>query len=48
MSPFDEGVMAAASGLEEADNPYTQGTAAHAQWEQGFRGFKDDEAGGEQ
>jgi hypothetical protein len=36
MSPFDEGVVAAETGMSKDDNPYPKGTAAHSDWDAGF------------
>lgn len=43
MSPFDEGVLAAETGMERDDNPYTSGTAAHSDWNAGYDAAKDAE-----
>jgi hypothetical protein len=44
-SPFDEGVLAAETGMSRDDNPYKRGTAAHSDWSAGFDSGKDaDEA----
>ena len=45
MSPFDEGVVAAETGMSKDDNPYQKGTAAHSDWDAGFASCKEaDEA----
>jgi hypothetical protein len=36
MSAFDEGVVAAETGMSKDDNPYTPGTASHSDWDAGF------------
>ncbi len=36
MSPFDEGVMAAETGMTREDNPYAKGSADHSDWNAGF------------
>ncbi|MBX7201390.1 MAG: hypothetical protein K1X51_18645 [Rhodospirillaceae bacterium] len=37
MNPFDEGVVAAETGMAREDNPYPKGTAAHSDWDAGFQ-----------
>ncbi len=36
MSPFDEGVVAAETGMSKDDNPYRPGTDAHSDWNAGY------------
>jgi hypothetical protein len=36
MSPFDEGVLAAETGMARDDNPYKPGTDAHSDWNAGY------------
>lgn len=36
MSPFDEGVLAAETGMAKDDNPYKPGTDAHSDWKAGY------------
>lgn len=35
ISPFDDGVAAAETGMSKEDNPYQQGTAAWSDWNAG-------------
>ncbi len=37
MNPFDEGVVAAETGMPREDNPYPRGTAAHSDWDAGYQ-----------
>ena len=37
MSPFDEGVAAAQTGMSKDDNPYEPGTGAHSDWNAGYK-----------
>jgi hypothetical protein len=37
MSPFDEGVVAAETGMSRDDNPYRPGTDAHSDWNAGYQ-----------
>ncbi|EHK54437.1 hypothetical protein [Allomesorhizobium alhagi] len=36
MSPFDQGVVAAETGMSKDDNPYQPGTSAHSDWNAGY------------
>jgi ribosome modulation factor len=36
MSPFEEGVMAAQTGMSKDDNPYQPGTPQHSDWKAGY------------
>ena len=36
MSPFDQGVAAAQTGMSKDDNPYQWGTAAYSDWNAGY------------
>lgn len=36
ISPFDEGVAAAETGMSREDNPYKPGTAACSDWNAGY------------
>jgi hypothetical protein len=36
MSPFDQGVMAAETGMSRDDNPYKPGTDAYSDWNAGY------------
>ena len=36
ISPFDEGVAAAETGMSKDDNPYSAGTPAHGDWNAGY------------
>ena len=36
MSPFEEGVMAAQTGMSKDDNPYQLGTSAYSDWNAGY------------
>ena len=36
VSPFDEGVMAAETGMSKDDNPYKPGTSAYSDWNAGY------------
>jgi hypothetical protein len=36
IGPYDEGVIAATSGMSEDDNPYAEGTDAHREWHTGY------------
>ena len=45
MSPFEEGVSAATTGMSKEDNPYPSGTPAHSDWAAGYSAGRDaDEA----
>lgn len=37
MNAFDDGVLAAETGMEEDDNPHPPGTPAHGDWLAGYR-----------
>jgi hypothetical protein len=37
MTPFDEGVAAARTGMSKDDNPYRPGTEAHSDWNAGYK-----------
>lgn len=39
--PFDQGVTAASDGLPAAANPYPEGTAARASWDEGYHSMID-------
>ena len=41
MSPFDEGKLAAETGLDRDQNPYKRGTAAYSDWIAGYTAAKD-------
>lgn len=44
-TPFEQGVMAAETGMSRDDNPYKRGTADHSDWNAGFDAAKEaDEA----
>jgi len=43
MPSFDEGVIAARTGLSLDDNPYKLGTEAHSDWQAGYLSSKDAE-----
>ncbi len=36
MSPFDQGVVAAETGMSKDDNPYQPGTGAYSDWNAGY------------
>jgi hypothetical protein len=36
MSAFDEGVVAAETGMRKDDNPYEKATQAHSDWDAGY------------
>ena len=36
MTPYNRGVAAARMGMEKDDNPHPRGTAAHAEWNDGY------------
>jgi hypothetical protein len=36
MSPFDQGVVAAETGMSKDDNPYQPGTSAYSDWNAGY------------
>jgi hypothetical protein len=36
MKPFDEGVVAAETGMSRDDNPHKPGTAARSDWNAGY------------
>jgi hypothetical protein len=36
MSPYDQGVVAAKTGMHKDNNPYKTGTDAHSDWNAGF------------
>jgi hypothetical protein len=45
MSPFEQGVMAAETGMSRDDNPYERGTLQHSDWNAGYdTGVDADEA----
>ena len=45
MSPFDEGLAAAQTGMRKDDNPYKPGTTEHSDWIAGYQSAVDvDEA----
>jgi hypothetical protein len=39
--PFDQGVTAASDGLPASANPYPEGTAARASWDEGYHSLID-------
>ena len=41
MSPFDEGKLAAETGLDRDQNPYKRGTSAYSDWIAGYNSAKD-------
>jgi|SwirhirootsSR3_FD_contig_51_4147230_length_538_multi_1_in_0_out_0_2 hypothetical protein len=43
MPAFDEGVIAAGTGMSLDDNPYKLGTDAHSDWQAGYLSEKDAE-----
>ena len=36
MSPFDEGLAAATTGMGKDSNPYERGTSAYSDWNAGY------------
>ena len=36
MSPFDQGVAAAETGMSKDDNPFQRGTSAYSDWNAGY------------
>jgi hypothetical protein len=43
MTPFDEGKLAAETGLDRDQNPYKRGTADYSDWIAGYTAAKDAE-----
>ncbi|MBL8581174.1 MAG: hypothetical protein JNL61_02960 [Rhizobiaceae bacterium] len=40
-TPFEDGVIAAETGMSKDDNPHPKGTPAHSDWNAGFEAATD-------